>query len=77
MGTRLVDGRCLVTILYINRLLRFLPLGLSRCFTLRSLERLVTSLGLLFEAVSLFGRISLFGPFVHVSLFGARSPHGA
>ena len=31
----------------------------------------------LFEAESLFGHIPTFGPFVHVSLFGARSPHGA
>ena len=31
----------------------------------------------LFEFESLFGHISLVGPFVHVSLFGAGSPHGA
>ena len=52
MGTRLLDGRCLVTILFINRLVRFLPLELGRCLvTFRSLERLVT----LFGAASSFG----------------------
>ena len=31
----------------------------------------------LFGAGSLLNHISLFGPFGHVSLFGARSPHGS
>ena len=52
MGTRLLDGRCLVTGFVINRLVRFPSLGLSRCLvTSRSLERLVTFFG----AASSFG----------------------
>ena len=61
MGTRLLDGRCLVTILSIKRLIRFLPLELGRCLvTFRSLERLVT----LFGAASSFGHVSPFFDYV-------------
>ena len=64
MGTRLLDGRCLVTILSIKRLIRFLPLELGRCLvTFRSLERLVT----LFRAALSFGHVSLF--FAYVIMF--------
>ena len=52
MGTRLLDGRCLVTDFFINHLVRFLSLELNRCLvTSRALERLVT----LFGAASSFG----------------------
>ena len=52
VGTRLLDGRCRVTVFLMNRLVRFLTLELSRCLvTSRSLERLVT----LFGAASSFG----------------------
>ena len=61
MGTRLLDGRCLVTILFINRLVRFLPLELGRCLvTFRSLEHLVTFLG----AASSFDHVSPFFDYV-------------
>ena len=61
MGTRLLDGRCLVTILFIKRLIRFLPLELGRCLvTFRSLERLVT----LFGAASSFGHVVSFFDYV-------------
>jgi hypothetical protein len=61
VGTRLLDGRCLVTILSIKRLIRFLPLELGRCLvTFRSLERLVT----LFGAASSFGHVSPFFDYV-------------
>ena len=65
MGTRLLDGRCRVTVFFINRLVRFLALELSRCLvTSRSLERLVT----LFGAGSSFGHVSLFFDYVVVFL---------
>ena len=61
VGTRLLDGRCLVTILFLDRLVRFLPLELGRCLvTFRSLERLVT----LFRAGSSFGDVSPFFDYV-------------
>mgnify|MGYP002807531764 CR=1 FL=1 len=57
MGTRLLDGRCLVTVLSIKRLIRFLPLELGRCLvTFRSLERLV----ILFGAASFFDYVVMF-----------------
>ena len=61
MGTQLLDGRCLVTILFMHRLIRFLPLQRGRCLvTFRSLERLVT----LFGAASSFGHVSPFFDYV-------------
>ena len=65
VGTRLLDGRCLVTTLSIKRLIRFLNLELGRCLvTFRSLERLVT----LFGAGSSFGHVSRFSDFVAMFL---------
>ena len=52
-----MDSRCLATIIFLDRLVRFLPLELGRCLvTFRSLERLVT----LFGAASSFGHVSSF-----------------
>ena len=57
MGARLLDGRCLVTILLMNGLVRFLSLERGHCLvTFRSLECLVT----LFGAASSFGHVSPF-----------------
>ena len=56
-----MDDRHLLTILFLDRLVRFLPLELGRCLvTFRSLERLVT----LFGAGSSFGHVSPFFNYV-------------